>query len=180
MFFFRNTRILTQVFMATSIFLFSLESGAQDAQDDSRASTELGVHSGPLLPSRISGVREIVPGWGLRASFPTGRGVFETDSFFGRGSGIEFNSLALDYRLDVANSYLPVHFLLGLHVDQYKGVGKPWTVASGWHYGGGTSLKIAGPLSMRVDFKSRFGPGDSLYVGVGFVYRLPSSGNGAP
>jgi hypothetical protein len=65
-------------------------------------------------------------------------------------------------------------------MDQYKGSHKSWSTGTGWHYGGGSTLPIAGPILLRFDFKSRFGPGNSLYVGVGIVYRLPSSSASAP
>lgn len=133
---------------------------------------ELGLHAGPLLPSKVPAVTEIVQGWGARFSVPTRKGVFELDSFLGQGDGTTYSSLAFDYRLDIDNDVLPAHFLLGLHTDWFSPPGEGYRFSGGWHYGGGISQHVGGPIYFRGDFKYRFSPGNSVYVGIGFLYRF--------
>jgi opacity protein-like surface antigen len=154
------------------------QSGVADEADLAASSWELGVHAGPLLPSRIPYVREIVQGWGGRVAIPTAKGVFEIDNVHARGSGIVYNTLSLDYRADIKNDYLPTHFLIGFHGDYFHGPERGFTYAGGWHFGGGLTEKLAGPVYFRTDFKYRFSPGTSLYVGIGVSYRFGSGKGG--
>ncbi len=149
---------------------------------------EVGVGFGPLLPSRIRGVREVMNGWGARLGTMTSKGTFEFEVFNATSDGSKYNSLSFDYRLDVfsndASAPLPVHFLLGAHGDYYT----PRDVDSykwsgGWHYGGGIRIPLAGDtesFALRADFKHRFGPGNSLIVLVGFSFSTPEGGAGTP
>lgn len=170
------TRLFTRLLLCLSIGGPSSAS-AQDAfQNSSRNFWDLSAHAGSLLPS-VRFVREIVPGWGLRAATSTSRGTFELETFHGRGNGIVYHSVSLDYRLDLLGDILPVHFVIGGHMDFYQAPRVPdLTPAGGWHFGGGLLQPIIGPLAMRFDFKYRFSPGQSVYVGVGFLYRLPGTG----
>lgn len=155
--------------------LVSLAPLSTHAQQEAEAKgMEIGIHAGPLMATQIPRFREFISGWGARFSVPTEKGVFELDSYFARGMGQEYVSGMLDYRLDLPTEILPVHALLGVHVDRYVVPGREGRVAGGWHFGGGFTERLAGPLSVRADFKFRFGPGNSAWVGVSLVYRLPS------
>jgi hypothetical protein len=157
------------------LLLLSFAAQGRAAENDENG-FEVALHAGPLLPSRIAYVREIVQGWGARVSVPTAKGIFELENFHARGDGIVYNTVSMDYRLDIKNDYLPTHFLLGFHGDYFHGPNRDWVPAGGWHFGGGVSEKIAGPVFFRTDFKYRFSPGTSLYVGVGITYRFSSGG----
>jgi hypothetical protein len=189
-------KMSSRVFLLQATLLLTLASAlatvttsralAQNSESapDPRSSYDLGVHTGTLLPSRIRGVRELIPGWGLRASAPTRQGVFEISGYTGRASGQIYNSLALSYRMDIdLLDVVPAHFVIGLHSDSYEGVFRNGTptgpkFTGGWHYGGGLSQPLAGPFLLRGDFRSRFGPGQSLEITIGLIYRIPSSGFG--
>ena len=143
---------------------------------DPRKSYDFGVQAGSLLPSRIAGISEIVPGWAMRASAPSSKGVFEASLYLGRGQGIQYNTTSIDYRLDIASELIRAHAILGLHADFFSSEARPSTFSGGWHYGGGITEPIAGRLLFRADFQHRFSPGQSVLILLGFVYRMPAEG----
>jgi PAT family beta-lactamase induction signal transducer AmpG len=164
-----------------ALVLFSIDPNLAKAQ------TEVGVGFGPLLPSRIPYVREIQNSWGLRAGTSTSKGFFELDWAHGRGDDIIYNSFSFDYRMSLdsqtseakesvmAKSDFPVHFILGLHLDYFKGSEQDFRSAGGWHYGGGIQIPVGGPTSpfrFRSDFRHRFSPGSSLLVLIGFSLEM--------
>lgn len=132
------------------------------------------LHGDTFLASRVSGVREIVPGWGLGVSIPTGKGLFMFDTFLGKGEGIEYRSLLFDYRVNIDNDVLPVQFLLGFHTDAWTPPSGDSKFSGGWHFGGGVMIPIAGPFMLESNFRYRFSPGTSLLIGVGLTYVLSS------
>lgn len=144
---------------------------------DPRNSYDVNIHFGTLLPSRI-GLLETVPGWGIRLSAPTGKGTFEASGFSGIGNGIIYKTAALDYRMDVAIETISAHFVLGLHIDQYEAENAASRFSGGWHYGGGITQLIAGPVFGRFDFRHRFSPGQVLEVTLGLTYRFAVGGGG--
>jgi hypothetical protein len=170
-----RTRIASLVLLS---LLAARLAQAEEAGENTDA-YEIGIHAGPFLPSRISRVREIVQAWGPQVTIPTRKGLFEISSFHGRGSGIVYNSLSLDYRADIVNSILPVHVLLGIHGDYYAPPDDNFKFGGGWHFGGGVTQEITRALLLRTDFTYRFSPGNSLYVGVGLVYRFLGGGAGS-
>lgn len=170
----RSKRLFTSAVLALVLALLASPSV-------SHAQSELGVGFGPFLPSKIPRVREIQNTWGLRLGTGTDKGFFEIDWAHGRGDDIIYNTFSLGYRLPLEGSsaldQLPVHFLLGLHMDHFKGREQEFRSAGGWHYGGGLRLPIGGlgsPVLFRADFRHRFSPGSSLLVLVGFSFLTGS------
>ena len=131
--------------------------------------TKVGFIGGPYLPSKIPGVTEILQVAGVRIGSSSHFGNFEAETFIGNGSGINFQSLVCNYRLNVASDTLPVFALIGLHVDAFKKPDATTSSGGGWQIGGGAETKIAGPLYLRSDFEYRFGPGTSLLVLVSLM-----------
>jgi hypothetical protein len=183
----RPRALLLHVPLALAVAIAALPRAMSQTSDgpmNPRTSYDLAALTGTFLPSRIRGVRELVPGWGLRASAPTRQGVFEISAYTGRASGQIYNSLGLSYRLDIdVLDVVPAHFMIGLHSDNYEGVYRNGTptgpkFGGGWHYGGGLSQSLAGPFLLRGDFRSRFGPGQSLEITASLVYRIPAAGIG--
>lgn len=143
---------------------------------DPRQSNDIFFNVGTLLPSR-NGLTENVPGWGLRYSTPTSKGLFEFGANSWVGNGIAYRSGTVDYRLDFSLEGLNAIFLLGVHGDQYTSASTSSKVGGGWHYGGGFTMDLAGPFLLRFDFRQRFSPGTSVEVMVGFVLRMGASGS---
>jgi hypothetical protein len=161
------------VLLLASFFASSHGFAQESTELNFREFYAFGLHSGTLLPSKISGIKETLPHWGLRFSLPTRRGVIETDLFFANAEGVTYSSATLDFRLDIrVVEELPLHFLVGVHVDNYQTSGADTKVKSGWHYGGGLLQHIAGPVFLRSDFKYRYGPGTSVQVGLGILWLL--------
>lgn len=154
----------------------TLRSEAQETKSggltDPKSAYDFGFAGVSFLPYRIRGVTEIVPGWAVSASMPTGNGIVEASVFVGKGYGIQYLSGSIDYRLDLVLETLPLHFLIGLNADRYTYGSTTIPYAGGWHYGGGVSQELSGPVMLRADFRSRYGPGNSLEIRVGIIYRL--------
>jgi len=166
---------------ALALFLFShLTWAAKDEAynsselgPDPRRSYDLSISLGTLLPNK-NGLREGVPGWILRASVPTRTGIVEAGLFSGIGNGIVYRSASLDYRMDLLLDPVAAHFLIGFHGDQFSAETASSRFAGGWHYGGGVTQFLVGPLLFRFDFRHRFSPGQAVEVTLGLVYRLGS------
>lgn len=143
------------------------------AQVPEQESAEVGLGFGSLLPAR-NGLKETVPGWAIRGGLPTSLGFFEAQYYNGIGYGIIYRSVTIDYRADIYVDPILAHFLLGFHIDQYEQATPeiPRKFAGGWHYGGGITQLIAGPVSARFDFRHRFGPGHVVEVLLGLTYRI--------
>jgi hypothetical protein len=133
------------------------------------------ISFGSLLPSR-NGLREMIPGWGLRVATPTQRGTFETGLVSAIGNGIVYRSAMIDFRLDSFLDWISTFFILGFHGDQFESTRVSSSFTGGWHYGGGASLYIAGPLLLRFDFRHRFSPGQNLEVTLGLTWRFAAGG----
>lgn len=166
---------------ALSLLLYAatLATPAQARAADAGAapSSEYALSGGALVPSKVPGVREVLPVWDLRASFRTRRGVFEGDFAAASASGVTYYATGLNYRYDLKNDVIPAFVLLGAHADSYRGENQSeMKFSGGWNFGGGIFAPLAGPLWLRSDFRYRFGPGQSLLVLVGFSIRLSDSG----
>lgn len=143
---------------------------------------------GPFLPSRIGGVREVMNGWGARFGMPTAKGFFEIEYYNAHGEGVNYHTVAFDYRLDVvgedAMATLPVFLRLGLHADSFQPVGQlDYRTSGGWHYGGGFRVPLGDPgggFALRAEFIQRFSPGNSLIVLVGFSFMTGREASGKP
>lgn len=126
-----------------------------------------------MLSRGIRGMTEPIPGWSIRASSPTRHGVFEISSFLGRGNGEAYHTFNLDYRIDFELFDADTaHIVFGGHADYYKPIRRDAAFGLGWQLGGGLMTPLAGNLALRGDFRSRFGPGTSLEVLVGFNFRF--------
>jgi len=144
-------------------------------QLDPNKSYDVGFMLGTLIP-RSDGLTNLIPGWGLRGSMPTDKGIFELSGFSGIGNGIVYRTGAVDFRLDFPVETIAAHFLLGLHADQYSQIDPAVSksFAGGWHYGGGFTAQIIGPTFFRFEFRQRFGPGQVVEVTTSIVYRFPA------
>ena len=156
------------------------EDGLTSTFPSSRDSYDLGLQSGIILSKGITGIDEIIPGWGFRLAQPIGRGAAEIETFLGQGHGISYDSLAVDYRLDLpAIDELVALVHIGLHFDVYKGADEPWATGFGFQLGGGIMQPIAGPVAFRADFQYRSAPGSSLELIFGLIFRQSSGGGGS-
>ncbi len=162
-------------------FLPALEVRAEsESSPNPSQSKDYELMAGTLIPAK-NGLDQTIPGWGARLSLPTAKGVFEPSFFCGKGNAITYNTASFDYRLDIPVDPLFIHFLIGLHADQY-GQGPPDSRSAlftgGWEFGGGAMIQLVDRFFMRFDFRDRFSPGNVLEVTVGLSYRIPSEASG--
>lgn len=144
-------------------------------QIDPRHAYDFNIAFGTLISAQ-TGLNDDVPTWGLKTSLPTSKGVVELGVLSGIGHGIVYRSGSIDYRMDLKVEFITAHVLLGLHGDQYQTdtpavVNVPY--AGGWHYGGGITIPLSGPLLFRFDFRHRFSPGQAIDLMLGLTFRVP-------
>ena len=161
----RNMKLI----LFLSAFLLAFQIQAETEKSNSAPAFSAGLISGPYLPSKVPGVEEILKVVGLRIGTNTNLGSFESEGWIANGYGVHFNSVAFNYRLNIINDYLPVHALVGLHIDSYTKPDSTSASGGGWQMGGGAEAKLFGPLLVRSDFEYRIGPGNSLLVLVSLM-----------
>ena len=157
------------------LILFVLQTSrpcqAQTERTDADAYS-VGIISGPFLPYKILGVTEVMQAFGARGGMNTRFGYFETEAWLANGSGISYRSILFNYRMTVINQFVPVHALIGAHYDSFSTEDPNILITGGggWQVGGGSEIKILGPVFLRGDFEYRSGPGKSLIVLVALMY----------
>lgn len=172
-----------RVFIA-AVFCFS---GALAAQEDdergkdligANVGTEFGVFIGNLLPNQISGVTEITGLGGFRAGYKMGHLSFAEAAFTtGNGNGVEWKNVEMSIRMDIPVENLVGIAYIGPDVTYYKPAGSDSEkIVFGAHAGGGVQTLVGRTTWFRFDMKFGVSPGTSLYIGVGFVFRLPGGG----
>ena len=161
-----------KLFCIISLLAFFAQSTWADAGSDKDLSSRVGFVAGPYLPSKISGVNEVLQVTGLRLGGNFQFGNFEAEGIVGNGSGINFESIIFNYRLNVASDIFPVHALLGVHADSFRKADATSSSGGGWQIGGGAESRIGGPFFIRSDFEYRFGPGTSLLVLVSLMLHF--------
>lgn len=158
------------IFLAVATLALSpLPTLAQSAATTN--SYELSVTAGPFLPYAIPRTREILKGWDLRATVPTGKGSLEVDGFFANAEGVDYKTIGLDYRIDLPNDVFPAYFSFGLNADFFTPTDGLARYAGGWHFGGGLFQPLTDAISLREDLRYRYGPGQSVLLLIGFSFR---------
>jgi hypothetical protein len=170
--------ILFLAFFANSFDVFA-QTSQEETQGQPRRGFELGINVGPFLVSGISGVREILPFAGVRYSMPFRKMHFEATGLSGRAEGTEYHLIDAGIRIDLAYDFISYFLLLGGDYHYWKRVPTEWQEfpyrsGNGWHTGFGFYYPISDVFSFRNDFKLNFGPGTSMYIGVGFVIHFDS------
>ncbi len=150
-------------------FLLSVGAGAQTSES---RPFRFAVAGGPLLPSKIPLVTEILMGLDLRGTLPTSKGTFEVDGYFAQGDGTVYRSGSFEYHVDFPDDVFPAFFAVGLHTDFYDTSDDVHHFAGGWQIGGGLLQPLTGALALREDFRYRSGPGRSLTVLVGLSVTI--------
>jgi hypothetical protein len=163
-------KLLLLVGLILSTLQISLPCRAQSERSDANTSS-VGIISGPFLPNKIPGVTEVMQAVGARGGMNTRFGNFESEAWVANGSGVSYKSILFNYRMNVINDFVPVHAVIGAHFDSYATDNPNITAGSGgWQVGGGSEIKVLGPVYLRGDFQYRSGPGKSLIVLVGLMF----------
>src|SRR5690606_8746979 len=152
--------------------------GSAVAQEDSsnyESYCDLGLKTGSYLPSKIGGVTELLPIWGLKMGHPVSSTlIFEYDFDFAHAKGVQYilGYFSLRHNFTIGKT-LPLFFLIGADLHYYKRkdvIGNitgnvtefDWKFASGWHIGVGGETMIYGDIFGRADIRMGFSPGRQL------------------
>lgn len=168
--------VTARIFIFIFLVLAQNQSLAQENADllGDNVGSELGFHLGSLLPNQIPNVDEILSMWGARYGLKTGRGFFEMGAYFASGYDAKLTQLSVSIRGDIPVESLVGEVFLGVDLNQVVSPGSTETVyLGGGHVGGGVMALIAGDVWFRSDMKFNINPGTSLYIGFGFLVRLP-------
>jgi hypothetical protein len=144
------------------------------AQDSGAGGNEISLHMGELLPNQIKGVTEILPIIGARYALGLGgSGMLEFGVANSHAYGVDFSILTASLRgeIDVAPDVTGLIYI-GSDLNWYR----PTTsssrlLESGLHVGTAILMKTAETISLRSDLKLSGGPGTSLYLGFGVVFK---------
>ena len=175
---FASARIHPRPIIICTIICFTFGAARVLAEGGAGLKNEFSITGGALLPNRIPNVTEVLTLWDIRASRHTNRGIFEVDGAFAQDAGSTYNSLSVDYRYDIENEAVNLFAMLGAQADYFRGLGQADSkLSGGWNIGGGAFFPVTESLSLRADFRYRFGPGTSILILAGFALRLPGTGN---
>lgn len=170
--------------LAAALLIFgilgALGAARAEAQEADAYGNELSLHTGSFLPNQIEGVTEILPMWGARYGIATGLGVLDTGFATAHAQGVDFLNISESLRGDfpLADQIYGMVYG-GLDFNYYTQVNQTnrenvWGV----HMGTGIMVLVANTMWLRSDLKFMGGPGTSLYLGFGVVFRAPGSGGG--
>jgi len=169
------------VLLATLFYLtFASRAIAQSEEGAAHHGNEFSFHGGYLLPNQIDGVTEILPVVGARYGFAMGEaGVIELGAANSHAEGVDFTTFTLSLRGEVP-------LIEGITGIVYGGTDFNWyqpqlqserLTAVGVHLGAGGMMLVSDTLWLRTEMKFMGGPGTSLYLGFGLVFRASSGGN---
>lgn len=142
--------------------------------ESSSGSDEISFYLGNMLPSAIDNVTEILPVFGGRYGLQTARvGVAEFGLFNTHASGVDFTTLEASLRGSFnASSGFDVLYFGGLDFNYYRPEGdESRKNQTGFHVGTGAMMQITDTLWLRGDLKFMGGPGQSLYLLAGIVFK---------
>lgn len=137
--------------------------------------TEIQLFVGDMLPNQIDGVTDILPIFGARYGLGTSFGTVEGGFMNSHASGVDFTTLELSLRGDVpAGDGLVGSIYAGGDFNYYteKNSTNRQSV-DGLHIGVAGQFMVSNTLWLRSDLKFMGGPGTSLYLLFGLVFRDP-------
>jgi hypothetical protein len=179
-----------KILCVAALAALSILSGPASAQENEEENAkeksgqnvgyEFGVHVGNLLPNQISGVREITGLGGARFGYNVGDLTFVEGGFMtGNGDGVEWKNVEVSIRMDIPVEHLIGMAYIGPDLNYYKPNNSDSNkLIFGAHAGGGMQTKLGRFTWFRADMKFAVSPGTSLYIGFGFVFRMPGGNQG--
>lgn len=173
---------MRRVFRATSIYLSAFIIAflaPEPSRADTAGSDEIQFFVGQQLPAGIVGVDDMLPVFGGRYGVATNTlGLAEIGLFNTHALGVDFSTLELSLQGNLPMSAgLEGLFYGGVDLNYYREVGAvDRKTEFGYHAGAGAMIMLTDNLWLRSDLKFMIGPGTSLYLLFGFVFR---SGGGS-
>ena len=153
--------------------------GQTAVADEAGGGDDFSFFLGEMLPNQIDGVRDILPVFGGRYAFGlSGPGAIEVGLQNSHAQGVDFTTLNLDFRaVFPAAPGISAAIYLGPALNYYseKDSSNRLT-ATGIEFGVAGLMSVGDVLQLRADLKFMGGPGTSLYLLFGVVFRTSSSG----
>jgi len=164
-----NFRILVfSSLIALLVFTTPRAASADESEND-----DISLFIGSMLPNQVDGVSEILPMFGGRYGFGTKIGTFELGGANAHAEGVDYTlvdgSLRGDFDLGD-----------GMHGLIYGGMDWSYWIKerstdrqseTGFHIGTGATMSVSPNVSLRADFKFLGGPGTSLWLLIGVMFR---------
>jgi hypothetical protein len=144
------------------------------AQSTSAGSDEISFYLGEMLPSGIENVTEILPVFGGRYGLKTARaGVAEFGLFNTHAAGVDFTTFEASLRGSIETTPgMDVVYFGGADVNYFRPENEDdRKTVTGFHVGAGGMMQVTDTLWLRGDLKFMGGPGTSLFLLLGIVFR---------
>ena len=157
----------------------SAQDGVSYAADESLF---FGASVGRLLPFGVVGVRDNYPMWGLWFSHPSEVSQIEYGFLAANTKGVTWYNLSVGLRIDFdVVKAVQGYFTLGANAYYYKRKRTQlrtfdFVPSGGVHLGFGMMQEISNGYFFRADCKFAFGPGKTLYVGLGLMAEFDGGG----
>lgn len=167
----RRFEVLILLFFFVGLAFPGTQALAQ-AEGESSGS-EISLFLGSMLPNQIDGVTEIMPLVGGRFGLNTLAGVLELGAFNSHAYGVDFTNFDLSVRgdLPVAEG-IAAGIYGGLDINWYAPYGSTARLTeTGIHLGAAGLMSISSNLWLRGDLKFMGGPGTSLLLLFGIMFR---------
>lgn len=161
--------------LTSLIALISIAVSPHDAAwaQEADGSDDISLYVGSMLPNQIDGVTEILPVFGGRYGFGTKIGTVEVGGANTHAEGVDFTTISGSLRGD---------FDLGDGMSGliYGGMDWNWYIPAGatdrqsetgFHIGTGALMSVTQNLALRADLKFMGGPGTSLYLLFGVLFK---------
>ncbi len=165
------------VIMASLIALIGLSPlRTAYAQDSGGGADDISLYIGSMLPNQIDGVAEILPVFGGRYGFGTNIGTFEVGGANTHAAGVDFTTISGSLRgdIDLGDGMTGIIYA-GADWNYYVPEGATERQSeTGFHIGTGALMLVSNTLWLRSDLKFMGGPGTSLYLLFGILFRAPT------
>lgn len=167
----KNSFLLS--FLLVSAVFFKTESVFGQEGEDLSPPMEVGLLVGRLLPNQIDGIDEVMSLSGLHFAYRLSPMVY-AQSFVhaGKGEGQSWKSLGLSVRMDQTLEEFLVSFYGGAQSTLSSGPSSSEKNVWGAFLGGSLLAGTGGPTWLKLDMNFGFGPGTSLFISLGLLFRF--------
>ncbi|MGE3757723.1 MAG: hypothetical protein AB7H97_08200 [Pseudobdellovibrionaceae bacterium] len=135
-----------------------------------KANTEFTLWSSPLLSQSIKGFEKITTLHGFTYG-TRGANFYEFSGNFAYLKDRNYSSLSFAMRDESALENFATLYYLGADLLTYNADGESRVTTVGAHFGGGVQIHVGYSIWFRPDIKFQFGPGYSVLLGLGLVYK---------
>ena len=134
---------------------------------------EIGGTVGRLLPSQVDGVDEVMSLGGVHLGYNLGPMFYSQAHFLaGNGEGQSWKSLGVSARMDQKLEEFLISVYAGVQSTISSGPTASEKNELGAFVGGGLMANAGGPTWIKLDMNFGFGPGTTLFISLGLLWRM--------